>query len=340
MKKLDPLLRNFVIGTIIIVLGMAGLAILFYYAFPFFINYILIAVACTIAFILEYFWMNKYDKEKKIRKKSKMIEVGLIADDEDVKEVIEAEKRRLSQEVGGEKFVTTRLMDKFRSYMKLLITELSEIEVEIDNLYRDCVEMINNGMTMKAKDHFKIMSNANKIRVRDMNEELGKKFNLFFEDKLKSQKNLKFLKSFKEEWEKRKKKTLDLINNISNKFDVKSYFQHHIEDVFNFEIEKQRNFSIEDNALLKIPEDQLNKILDTIEKPSALNLDEVSREKKEELGKIGKKVIAYFTNNDQHPNLPTMVMKLGIAISEAKDVLAYLKSIGMINEVRYHIKKQ
>ena len=339
-KKVDVLLRDFLIGTIGIMLGMAGLAILFYYLIPFFLNYVLIGITLGIAFGLEYFWMKKYDQKKRIRKKSKMIDVGLIADDEDVKEIIEEEKRKLSQDLGDEKFVSEQLMDKFRSYMKLLITELSEIDVETDDLYRDCIDMINNGMTMKAKDHFRIMSNAHKIRIDDMDDELRKKFNLFFDDKLKSQKTLKYLKSIREEWEIRKNKTLEIIKTASKKFDEKSYFQHHIEDIFNFELEENRNFEMEDKVLLKIPEDQLKKIMDTIEKPSTLNLDEISREKKEELGKIGKKVIAYFTNNDQHPNLPTMVMKLGIALSEAKDVLVYLKLIGMINEVRYHVKKQ
>ncbi|NHI92591.1 MAG: hypothetical protein EAX96_08815 [Candidatus Lokiarchaeota archaeon] len=339
MKKIDSILKKFIIGTLIIIFGMTGVAILFYYVIPFFYNLIFIGIALSISFILEYYWMQKYDREKRIIKKSKMIEIGLIADDEDVKEIIEAEKQKLSEKVNGEKFVSMQLMDKFRSYMKLLITELSEIEVEIDNLYRECIDMIKENMTMKAKEHFRIISNANMIRIQEMDDELGKKFNLFFAEKLKSQKTLKFLKSFKEEWEKRKSKTVEIIKSVSKKFEQKSYFQHHIEEVFNFELEKKRKFTMDDNLSLKIPEDQLKKIIETIEKPSTLNLDEVSREKKQELGKIGKKVIAYFTNNNEHPNLPAMVMRLGIALSEAKDVLMYLKLIGMIDEVRYHVKK-
>ncbi|MHA1784203.1 MAG: hypothetical protein ACTSVY_16430 [Candidatus Helarchaeota archaeon] len=337
-KKINPLTKRFIIGTILIILGMSGIAILFYYLLAFFYNLIAISIVIIISFIAEYFWMNAYEREKRILKKAKMIEIGLIVDDEELEKQIEEEKRKLTQKLEDEKFVSVELMDKFRSYLRLMITELSEIEVDMDNLFRECVGMINRSMTMKAKDHFKIMSNTNKIRVQEMDDEIKKKFNLFFGNKMKSQKTLKFLKSFKEEWEKRKSKTLNVIKTISMKFEVKSYFQHHVEDVFNFELEKNRRFRPDDNILLKIPKDQLKKIIDTIEKPSTLNLDEVSRERKQELGKIGKKVIAYFTNNNQTPNLPAMVMKLGIALSEAKDVLAYLKIIGMIDEVLYHVK--
>jgi len=335
MKKINPLTRNFIIGTVIIVLGMTFVAILAYY----FLNFIVSIVTIVISFILEYYWMTRYDAERKVQKKSKMIEVGLIADDENIQEQIDEEKDRLSRQVDDKKFVSTQLLDKFRNYLKLMITEISEIEVDIDNLYRTCIDMIDDGKTMKAKDHFRIMSNANRIRINDMNEEFKNKFEYFFGSKLKSQKTHKFLDSFKEEWENRKQKTQEIIREKSKKFEIKSYFQHHVEDVFNFEIEKKRKFNFDDNILLKIPTDQLKKIIETIEKPSILNFDELSQEKKQELGKIGKKVIAYFANNNQKPNLPAMVMKLGIALSEAKDVLVYLKHIGMMEEVNYHVKR-
>ncbi len=334
MKKFNPLTRNFIIGTVFIILGMTLAAILAFY----FLNFIISIIIIVASFIIEYYWMNRYDSQRKIQKKAKMIEVGLIADDENLQEQIDEEKEKLSRQVDDKKFVSTQLLDKFRNYLRLMMTELSEIEVEIDELLRKCTEMIDDGKTMKAKEHFRINSNANRIRINDMNEEFKNKFDYFFQNKLKSQKTVKFLDSFKEEWEARKNKTLELLNRNSKKFEIKSYFQHHVEDVFNFELEKKRKFTIDDNILLKIPTDQLKKIIETIEKPSVLNFDELSQEKKQELGKIGKKVIAFFANNNQKPNLPAMVMKLGIAMSEAKDVLVYLKHVGMIEEVRYHVK--
>ena len=334
MKKINPITRNFIMSTVILIAGMTFVAVLAFY----FLHFLVSVVIIILSFIIEYYLMTRYDAERKIQKKSKMIEVGLIVDDEDLQEQIEEEKERLAKQVDDKKFVSTQLLEKFRNYLKLLITELSEIEVDMDNLYRKCMEMIDDGKTMKAKEHFRIMSNANRIRINEMDAEFNSKFDLFFGSKLKSQKSMKFLDSFKEEWENRKAKTKEIIRARSKNFEVKSYFQHHVEDVFNFELEKKRKFTEDDNILLKIPNDQLKKIIETIEKPSTLNFDELSIEKKQELGKIGKKVIAYFTNNNQKPNLPAMVMKLGIALSEAKDVLVYLKHIGMIEEVNYHVK--
>jgi len=90
---------------------------------------------------------------------------------------------------------------------------------------------------------------------------------------------------------------------------------------------------------MRYPYHQAKQLIKFIEKPIILNLDSLSSEDKQKFGTLGRKIIENCAKNQVTPNLPYLVVKLGVAIQEAKKILSYLRLVGMVDRVYMHYVK-
>lgn len=321
---------NLLFGTIFLISICIFLAIYLYSLIGWF-GFLLI---CILASLGELLILNYSEKKKKAQKKQKIAQLRLLLK-EDIKSEIGEEKRLLIEALNKKTQVSTNVLENFRVYLHINTAELNELLLEIDKTYLNCIELVKNAKTEKAKEKF----NATIFNIFNRIFELDNDFNYKIKNLFTS--DLKFKKiiaSFKEEWETAINKIKNVIKETQEKFEIDTNFIYYIEDIFRFEIENKRMIQKEDFQCLNIPNDQIKKLLKYIDKPVKLKLNELDGEKKKKLGELGKKIIAYYVNENKKPNLPELTINLGIGITESKEILSYLKEIGMIDEVKYHIE--
>jgi len=322
--------RALMIVTISIMIGFIFLAFFLYYLFSWWGFFFAAGGAAISQFII----LHYFDKRRAAQKRQKISELK-IAVKEDITSEIGEEKRLLIKKLNKQTTVTSGVLESFRIYLRINIAEINELILDVDEIYAKCVEFVKKGRTKKAREEFnsKISDTFNRIHQLDTD----------FNFKIKNLKttDLKFKKiidSFEEEWKKNMIKVREVIKQAQDKFEVSTNFLYYIEDIFRFEIENRRRIEKEDLDELKIPKDQIRNLLKYINKSVRIKLSDLNKEKKKKFGEIGKKVITYFSNFKKTPNLPEMVINLGMGITESKEILSYLKEVGMIDHLAYHVE--
>ncbi|MHA1404542.1 MAG: hypothetical protein ACTSSI_12325 [Candidatus Helarchaeota archaeon] len=341
MKKLKKYQKRLFAGTITIIFGTGFMAVFFFYLFSIFgflFQLGVVIIFGAIAVIAELLLLSHIDTIKQIEIKSRFIELGLMPEERTTEEEIKREKQIILSKIEQQNIKQMTRLQNFRHFLKLHVAELGELTLEIDDLFRECKLLIEQGRMKKAKREFNQKYQDIRNRIAEMKNEFDSRINKHFDlTKYHSQKVKTFIFSFKEEWARECSKLEKILIETVNKFEQKTNLPQYIEDIFQFEIENERQFTEDDFFRLKIPRDQIKILLNMIDKPVKVNLSEISQEKKKILASVGKKVIAHFSILDKTPTLPDLYVNLGISLTDAKEVLSYLKSIGMIDKIYYHV---
>ncbi len=319
-----------IIGTVILMAIFIILA-LYLYSLYGWLGFLVASIPAVISEVLILFY-----SERRIvaQTKQKLTELRLLVK-EDIKSEIGEEKRLLIEALNKKSKATSTNLENFRIYLRINTAELNELILEVDNTYLKCVDLVKKARTEKARELFS--STISKIFNRIYELDTDFTFKLGNLETL-DVKFLKTINSFKEEWLKSVAKIKDLIKQTQEKFEINTNFIFFIEDIFRFEIEKQRRVENEDFESLEIPKDQIKQLLKYIDKTIKIKLNELAKEEKRKLGEVSKKVIEYYSGLNKKPNLPEMVINLGIGITESKEILSYLKEVGMIDEIKYHVE--
>ncbi len=318
-----------VIGTVCI-MGIFIFLALYLYSLIGWLGFFIISVPTSIS---EIFLLYYLEKKEKSRKKQKIAQLKL-AIKEDIKSEIGEEKRLLIAALNKETKVTTNVLESFRIYLRINIAEINELILDIDEVYLKSIELVKNSKTKKAKEDFNSKISNIFNRIYELDTDFNFKLNNLKTSDLKFR---KIISSFKDEWFASIDKIKNIIKQTQEKFEINTNFLYYIEDIFRFEIENQRKIEIEDFEKLEIPTDQIKKLLKYINESIKIKLNEIDKDKKRKLGEIGKKIISHYMVAGKKPNLPEMVIELGMGINESKELLSYLKEIGMIDEIKYHI---
>ncbi|MFX0140293.1 MAG: hypothetical protein ACFFDN_42025, partial [Candidatus Hodarchaeota archaeon] len=319
-----------IIGTSCI-MGIFIFLALYLYSLIGWAGFIIISIAASIS---ELLLLHYLEKKEDARKKHKISELKL-AVKEDIKSEIGEEKRLLIAALNKKNKVTTKVLESFKIYLRINIAEINELVLDIDEIYLKGIDLVKQAKTKTAKEEFNSKISNIFYRIYELDTDFNFKLNNLLTSDLKFK---KIIISFKDEWNSSLNKIKKIIKQTQEKFEINTNFLYYIEDIFRFEIENQRKFEKNDFEILEIPEDQVKKLLKYINESVKIKLNELDKEKKRKLGKLGKKIISHYANTDNKPNLPEMVIKLGIGITESKEILSYLKEIGMIDEIKYHIK--
>ncbi|MHA1378483.1 MAG: hypothetical protein ACTSRG_08890 [Candidatus Helarchaeota archaeon] len=322
--------RFLIFGTISVMGIFITLAIYLFSLYDWF-GFLLASIPASFS---EFIILHYNDIRQAKRARQKIAELK-IAVKEDITSEIGEEKRLLIQALNKKSKVTSQILESFRIYLRINIAELNELILDVDNTFLKCIELVKKARTKKAREDFNSKISDIFSRINQMDVDFNFKFNNLITTDLKFK---KIIASFKEEWQKTLSKLNEIIKQTQDKFEINTNFIYFIEDIFRFEIEKNRSVQKEDYESLEIPRDQMGKLLKYINKSVKVRLSELDKEKKKKFGALGKKVIAYFSNLGRTPNLPIMVINLGMGITEAKEILSYLKEVGMIDEIKYHIK--
>ncbi|NVM05131.1 MAG: hypothetical protein HWN67_22610 [Candidatus Helarchaeota archaeon] len=317
------------IGTICIMGFFIFLAVYFYSLIGW-LGFIIISILASLS---EIILLHYLEKKAKSRKKQKITQLKL-AIKEDIKSEIGEEKRLLIAALNKETIVSANVLESFRIYLRINIAEINELILDVDETYLKSVELVKNGNTKKAKEGFNSKISNIFNRIYELDTDFNFKLNNLKTSDLKFR---KIISSFKDEWIASIDKIKNIIKQTQEKFEINTNFLYYIEDIFRFEIENQRKIEKEDILELDIPKDQIKKLLKYINESIKIKLNELDKDKKRKLAEIGKKIISHYVDTDKKPNLPEMVIKLGIGINESKELLSYLKEIGMIDEIKYHI---
>ncbi|MFX1451855.1 MAG: hypothetical protein ACFFCM_13485 [Promethearchaeota archaeon] len=319
-----------IIGTSCIMTIFIFLA-MYLYSLIGWLGFFIITIPAAISELLLLIYL---DKKEKSRKKQRISELK-IAVKEDIKSEIGEEKRLLITALNKKTEVSASVLESFRIYLRINIAEINELILDIDEIYLKCNDLIKHAKTKTAKDDFNSKISDIFNRIYELDTDFNFKLNNLSTSDLKFK---KIIASFRDEWNSSVNKIKNIIKQTQEKFEINTNFMYYIEDIFRFEIENQRRIETTDFEVLGIPEDQIKKLLKYINESLKIKLNELDKEKKSKLGEIGKKIISHYVNTDNKPNLPEMVITLGMGISESKEILSYLKEIGMIDEIRYHIK--
>jgi len=279
--------------------------------------YSLIIVLPIIIF-LEIYILNKIDSYFIILKKKKLVQMGILS---------EPPNLQITSD--------TSPFDKFKHQINLYIKNINDILIDMDDIYYESLQLLDDGDILHATRKFNsILSHSTKnIESIDLNV-----ISLTNQTLQSSDPSLKLsIKNYKELWDKTRIDILNKIKTISEKFKIRSDIHNHIEKIFKFEIEHDRKVDVSDINSLDIPLDQFNRVIRIIEKPIKINLNKLSPDDKQRLGNVSKKIISTCMKYNISPNLPYLFYVLKIDLKTAKEILSYLKNIGMLDVIFYHV---
>jgi len=271
--------------------------------------------------ITEYLILRSIDKRYLIAEKQKLIQLGLVS---------ASDYQIVSNDSGNE-------MGQFKNFLRLNLADLNEYLLSLEEAYRESLLLLDKGDIHDAKFKFNTVYEDIQEKVTEMETDLQ----VFIDEfPIPEEKEQNFLyTSYKEQWISEKSKKLKQITDLNEKFKVRCQFGVHLEDILRFEIENQRAITDSDIKDMKFPYHQAKQIIKFIEKPINFKIEEVSIEDKQKYGTLGRKIIETCSKKQITPNLPILVVELGIAIQESKKILSYLRSVGMIDQVYMHYQK-
>ena len=299
-------------------IGIFGLGILLIFLIWNYLSWYSLIIVVPIIIILEIYILNKIDDYYVIKKKTKLIQLG----------VISQEEREIRKPV----------IDEFENYKNKVnqsIKNLNNILIDMDDVYNEALFLIEDGEIFNARKKFKSMlARANK----DIEQEDIKVISLTNKALETANPTLNMsIKNYKELWDKTRIDILKKIKDIADKFKIRSELESQIKKIFKFEIDNNRPVSENDLDTLELPLDQYRRLLRIIEKPVKIDIKKMDQKEKQRMGEISKKVISVCMKNGITPNLAYLFYALQIDLKTSKEILSYLKNIGMIDVIFYHI---
>ncbi len=313
MKKKD---RDLILITLLVGVVFSALTSLLW--FP--LRWISLFIMLPLTIVLELVLLGWVDNKYTIAEKQRLIQLGIMT----------SGTHMVSVESKDE-------IDQLRSFVRLNLSDLNELLLSLEEGYREALERLDTGEIEDAKSQFKSVSEATLKRLKELSEEVE---DLFEEFPLPEDKEKKFLyNSYKDHWNAEKKQKENIIEDIIQKFKVRSVFTIHLEDILQTEVENKRPITDSDIKRMRYPYNQANQLIRFIEKPVSFKLETLSPEEKQKYGTLGRKIIENCAKNQLTPNLPYLVVKLGITLQESKKILTYLHLVGMIEDIYYHYKK-
>ena len=310
--------RDYITVTVIICAIFSILTVFLW----FFLSWVILLILLPLTIFIELFLLQWIDQRHIIREKQKLIHLGIISP---------SDTQMASSETKDE-------FDQLKNFVRLNLIDLNELLVNLEEGYREALEQLDLGEIEDAKFRFISLSKDIKNKYKEREEEVD---NLFEEFPIPTDIQKRFLyDSYKENWNSEKQKSLERINEIINKFKVRSEYSLHIEDILQFEVKNERVITDKDIKNMKVPYHQAKQLIKFIEKPINLRIEDLSAKEKQKYGLLGRKIIETCSQNQITPNLPYLSVKLGITIQEAKKILTYLYAIGMIENIYYHYVKK
>jgi len=278
-------------------------------------------IMLPIAIALEFVLLGRIDKKYIIAEKQRLIQLGIMTS---------GETQMVSVEEKDE-------IDQLRSFVRLNLSDLNELLLTLEEGYREALEKLDAGEIEDAKFQFKSISEATLKKLQDLSDEVEEIFNEFptLEDK---EKNFLYT-SYRDHWNAEKKQKEKNMNEIIQKFKVRTIFTVHLEDILQTEVENERPITDQDIKRMRYPYTQAKQLIKYIEKPISFKMETLSPSERQKYGNLGRKIIEICAKNQVTPNLPYLVIKLGVQIQESKRILTYLHLVRMIDQVYYHYKK-
>ncbi|MBD3227081.1 MAG: hypothetical protein GF329_02750 [Candidatus Lokiarchaeota archaeon] len=282
------------------------------------LNWYSLLVILPIIF-LEIYFLNKIDNYYIIKKKKELIQKGIIS------ESIEGSKETLE----------ISQFERYKQKVNNSIKNINDLLIDINDIYYEALDMIENGELLVAKRKFQRMLDRIKSDLEEEDIKVIQFTNQIIEN-ADQKLNLSII-NFKENWNKTKNAVVKKIKEIAQKFNLRSQIKSQIDKIFQFEIENNRAIKESDLDSIDIPPDQFKRIIRIIERPVKIKLKELNKTKKQKLGEVSKKVIAVCTKNDVSPNLAYLYSALQIDLKKSKEILSYLHEVGMIDVIFYHM---
>lgn len=271
--------------------------------------------------ISELLILQWIDKNYSIAERQKFIKLGLVS---------AADYQISTSEASDE-------TEQLKNFIRLNLADLNELLLSLEEGYREALLSLDKGEIEDGKLRFTSVFDDTRRKFQEIDSETEE---LIGEFPIPEDREKKFLfNSYKEQWLKESQKKLKQIDDINEKFRIRSQFSVHLEDILRFEIENERAINDADIKTMKFPYQQAKQIIKFIEKPTNIRIGEISAEEKQKYGTLGRKIIETCSKNQITPNLPYLVIKFGITILEAKKILTYLHSVGMVEEIYLHYKK-
>lgn len=271
--------------------------------------------------ITEVLILRHIDKRYLIDEKQKLIQLGLIS---------AADYQISHTPVRNE-------IDQFRNFIRLNLADLNEILLKLEESYRESLLLLEKGELEDGKVQFQRTYEKIQADVHEIETEVEAYISEF---PLPEDKEQYFLyNSYKEQWFSEKQKKVTQIEEMNEKFKVRCQFSIYLEDILRFEVEHERPITESDIHEMQFPYHQAKQLLKFIEKPINFKIGDASKEEKQQYGALGRKIIEKCAQDQVTPNLPYLVIKTGISIIEAKKILTYLHSVGMIEHVFLHYEK-
>ncbi len=314
MRKKD---RDYIIVTIIVAVIFSSLGTFLWLYF----DWLGILALLPLIVILEFYLLYWVDKRYVIQEKQKLIQLGLIT---------ASDVQIMTKEAKDE-------IEHLKNFVRLNVSDINELLISLEEGYREALEKLDAGEIEDAKFQFKNLTKDILQRIQEIEEDVERMFEEF---PIPEDRDKKFLyDSYKENWNSEKAQKKDRIEDLIEKFRVRTEYTVYIEDILRFEVENQRAITDLDIKTMKFPYNQASQLIRFIEKPLKVRLEDLSTEEKQKQGTLGRKIIENCSKNQVTPNIPYLCVKLGMTIQEAKRILTYLHLIGMIDKIYYHYEK-
>jgi hypothetical protein len=294
-----------------------GFSLLTYFLWTFLEwNSLFIVIPCII--LAEFLLLRWIDKKHVIEERQKLIQYGLIS---------ASDFQVIPREAKDEG-------DRLKNFIRLNLADLNELLLTIEEAYREAIALLDKGELEGVKGQFNSVKADVQKKVQMIESEVENYFKEVPSPNDEEQQIL--LKNYKDHYISEKQKKLERMEEIIKKFDIRSEFSLHLEDILAFEIEKKRAITDSDINSIGFPFQQANQLIKFLETPLKLKLEDLSTEEKQKYGTIGRKIIENCSRDNVIPNLPYLIVKFKMAIQEAKKILTYLQAVGIIETVHYH----
>lgn len=311
MRKKD---LEYIMVSIILCVGFSLLTYFFWTFLEW--NSLFIVIPCVI--LAEFLLLQWIDKKHVIEERRKLIQYGLISASDFQVGTHEAKDEG----------------DRLRNFIRLNLADLNELLLTVEEAYREAITFLDRGEIEEAKGQFRSVKADVQKKIQMIEGEVE---NYFKEvpNQDEEEQHLLF-KSFREHYLSEKQRKLHQMQEIFEKFEVRSEFSLHLEDILGFEVERRRAINDADIKAMNFPFQQAKQLIKLLEKPIKLKIEDLSSEEKQKYGTIGRKIIENCSKDNVIPNLPYLIVKFKMAIQEAKKILTYLQSVGIIETVHYH----
>ena len=203
-----------------------------------FISWYSLIIIAPIIIVLEIYILNKIDNYYIIKKKKKLIQMGVITDEGEI----------------TPKDQTISIFDQYKNKVNRSIKKLNDFLIDMDDIYYESLNLIEDGELITAKKRFKSYLSKVNDDIEEEDIKVIKFTNSILADADKKL-NLSII-NFKENWNKEKNSIVKKIKEIADKFKIRAEIMTQIEEIFQFEIENSRGIEEEDLKSLNIPDDQ------------------------------------------------------------------------------------